>query len=152
MIQLPLFLGTGTWVMVGVAGTESVSTSPYWIPLPTVTDAPAHRVLVPPPAPLPEGGLVPLPAAIPYWWRRMTWTMPQWTLCTPHPPGPHPLGAKSVETHLLTPPTLQGEAVTQRNCKDATLKVETPSTWLRHSPAIVSSASPRKPGRHHWDR
>lgn len=68
MTQLPQFPGTGTWVMVVVvAGTESASTFLCWILLPTVTDAPAPQVLVPPPAPLPEGGSAPLPAVIPYW-------------------------------------------------------------------------------------
>lgn len=151
MTQLPLFPGTGIWVMVEVAGTESASTFHCWIPLPTVTDALALRVPAPPLVPLHEGGSAPLPAVIPCWWKRKMWTMLQWTLHTHHPQGPHPLGVKSVETHLL-PPAIQGEAVTQMICKDATLRLETPSTWLGYRLSVVSSASHRKPGRHHWGR
>lgn len=151
MIHLPLFQGTGIWVMVVVAGTGSVSTFPCWIPLLTVTDAPAPQVLALPPAPLPEDGSAPLQAVIPSWWRRKMWTIPQWTLCTLHPQGPHLQGVKSVGTHLLPPPT-QGEAVIQRTCMAATSRVETPSTWLRRSQSVVSSESHRKPGRHHWGR
>lgn len=153
MTQLTLFPGTGIWVMVVVvAGTESISTCLCWILLPTVTDPPAPQVLVLPLAPLLEGGSAPLPAVIPSWWRKKIWTMPQWTLCTHHPQGPHPPGVKSAGTYLSLPPTLQGEAVTQRTCRDATSRVETPSTSLRHSPAVVTSTSRRKPGRHHWAR
>lgn len=133
-------------------GTESVSTSPCWTPLLTATDAPAPSAPALRPAPPPVAGSAPPPAATPCWWRRRNWTRPRSTSGSRRPRDLLLPGVKSVETPPWLPPVPHGEAVTQRTCRDATLRVETPSLCHKFHPAAVSSASHRKPGRRHWNR
>ena len=78
--------------------------------------------------------------------------MPPSTLGSRHPRGRLRPGARSVETPPWTHPVTPGGAATQRICRDATWMVETPSLCHKLRPAAVSLASPRKPGRHRWNR
>lgn len=150
-----LFPPTGKWAPLEVVvadGTESASTSPCWTLLVTVTNAPALSAQAPPPARPHVAGSVPPPAATRYWWKKRSWMKAPSTLGCRLPPGLHPPVGRSAGTPPWLPRAPRAGAATQTTFKDASWMVENPTPRCMASTTAVSSASHRKPGRHHLNR